>query len=68
MTRGGTGDVVTGAIAGLMSRKVDALHAAFLASYIVGQAGLYSFERMGDGYLTSELVDQIPNVLTSRRK
>lgn len=68
MTRGGTGDVVTGAVAGLLSRKVDPLHSAFLASYIVGQAGLYSFDRMGDGYLTSELVDQIPNVLTPGRK
>ncbi|MGC8561808.1 MAG: NAD(P)H-hydrate dehydratase [Thermoplasmata archaeon] len=68
MTRGGTGDVVTGAVAGLLSRKVDPLHAAFLASYIVGQAGLNAFGKMGDGYLTSELVDQIPSVLTSGRK
>ncbi|MCL5874486.1 MAG: NAD(P)H-hydrate dehydratase [Candidatus Thermoplasmatota archaeon] len=68
MTRGGTGDVVTGAVAGLLSRKVDALHSAFLASYIVGQAGLNAFKRMGDGYLISDLIDTIPEVLVSKSK
>lgn len=68
MTRGGTGDLVTGAAAGLLSRKVDPLHAAFLASYIIGQAGLSAFRRMGDGYLISDLVSLIPEILVSRRK
>ncbi|MEM0133885.1 MAG: NAD(P)H-hydrate dehydratase [Thermoplasmatales archaeon] len=68
MTRGGTGDVVTGAIAGLISRKVDTLHSAFLGSYIVGQAGLNTFRKMGDGYLVSDLINQIPDVLVSSRK
>jgi NAD(P)H-hydrate epimerase len=68
MTRGGTGDLVTGAVAGLLSRKVDPLHSAFLASYIIGQAGLNAYKKMGDGYTISDLVDLIPEVLLSNAK
>jgi NAD(P)H-hydrate epimerase len=68
MTRGGTGDLVTGAVAGLLSRKVDPLHSAFLASYVIGQAGLNAFKKMGDGYMTSDIVDIIPEVLISKGK
>ena len=68
MTRGGTGDLVTGAVGGLLSRKVDPLHSAFLASYIIGQAGLNAFNRMGDSYMTSEIADIIPEVLAPKVK
>ncbi|MDA8055667.1 MAG: NAD(P)H-hydrate dehydratase [Thermoplasmatales archaeon] len=65
MTRGGTGDLVTGAVAGLLARRLDPMHSATLASYIVGQAGLNAFGKMGDGYMISDLIDSIPEVLVS---
>ncbi len=68
MTRGGTGDLVTGAVAGLLSRKVDPLHSAFLASYIIGTAGVTAFKRMGYSYLISDLVDIIPEILVTESK
>lgn len=63
MTRGGTGDLVTGAIAGLLARRVDPVHSAFLASYIIGKAGLTAFNAKGYSYLTSEIVEHIPDVV-----
>ena len=63
MTRGGTGDLVTGSVAGILARKVDPLHSAFLASYIVGQAGLTAFARMGYSYFTSDLLAIMPEIL-----
>lgn len=66
MTRGGTGDLVTGAIAGLLSRGVDPLHSASLASYVIGKAGIDLFNRRGYSYLTSEIVDAIPDVFMLR--
>ena len=68
MTRGGTGDLVTGAVAGLLSRKVDPLHSAFLASYIIGTAGVTAFNRMGYSYLISDMVDIIPEILATGSK
>jgi len=66
MTRGGTGDLVTGAVAGLLSRRVDPLHSAFLASYIIGVAGVTAFNRMGYSYLISDLLDIIPEILVTK--
>ena len=68
MTRGGTGDLITGAVAGLLSRKVDPLHSAFLASYLVGYAGLIAFRSKDYGYMTSEIADIIPEILISGKK
>jgi NAD(P)H-hydrate epimerase len=68
MTRGGTGDLITGAVAGLLSRKVDPLHSAFLASYLIGHAGLSAFNSKGYGYLTSEIADIVPEILISGKK
>lgn len=60
MTRGGTGDLITGAVGALLSKKVDPIHSAFLASYITGKAGLLMFQKKGYGYFTSEIIDFIP--------
>ncbi len=68
MTRGGTGDLITGAVAGLLSRKVDPLHSAFLASFIIGKAGLTAFNRIGDGYLVSDLLNIVPEILVTNTK
>lgn len=68
MTRGGTGDLLTGAVAGLIARGLDPLHASFLASYIVGSAGLEAFREKGYSYFTSELLDFIPGVITGKKK
>lgn len=65
MTRGGTGDLVTGATAGLLSRGLDPLHAASLASYIIGSAGLVAFREMGYSYYTSEVLDFVPDVVST---
>jgi NAD(P)H-hydrate epimerase len=66
MTRGGTGDLVTGAAAGLLSRGLDTLHSAFLSSYIIGSAGLLAFKKKGYSYYTSELIDFIPDIINAR--
>ena len=63
MTRGGTGDLITGAVAGLLSRKIDPFHSATLASYVIGMSGLRAFDRMGYSYLTSEIPNFIPEIL-----
>ncbi|MGC8610324.1 MAG: NAD(P)H-hydrate dehydratase [Thermoplasmata archaeon] len=63
MTRGGTGDVLTGVIAGLMARNIDPYHAACMGSFIVGSAGLAAFEKYSNFYYTSELIDLIPEVM-----
>lgn len=62
MTRGGTGDILTGAVGGLLSRGIDPFHSATLASFIVGSAGKLAFEEKSNSYFTSEVIDMIPQV------
>ncbi|MGC8585061.1 MAG: NAD(P)H-hydrate dehydratase [Thermoplasmata archaeon] len=63
MTRGGTGDVLTGVIAGLMARGIDPYHAACMGSFIVGNSGIEAFEKYSNFYYTSEMIDLIPDVM-----
>lgn len=64
MTRGGTGDILTGSVAGLISKHIDPLHAASLASFIVGMAGKLTFEEKSYSYFTSEIIDSIPKIFS----
>lgn len=56
----GTGDVLAGAIVGLLARGLDAADAAVLAAHVHGAAGA----RLGPGLVASELADLLPGMLT----
>ena len=61
----GSGDVLAGALAGLLARGVDATQAACWATYLHAAAGDRLAARVGSlGFLARELLDQLPLVLT----
>ncbi len=66
MTRGGTGDLLTGAVGGLLAKGVDPYHSACLASYVIGKSGLLAFKNLGYSYYTSEILNFIPQVINER--
>lgn len=59
LTKNGTGDVLAGAIAGLLAKGWSAVEAAAGACYLVGSAGRSLSQRLGDGYLASEVADEL---------
>lgn len=59
MTVGGTGDVLAGAIAALLSQGVEAYDAACAALYIVNKAGESAADIHGIGLLPMDVVEQI---------
>jgi NAD(P)H-hydrate epimerase len=60
----GSGDVLTGIIAGLLAQGVPALDAACSGVYIHGHLGDMLLEAKGYfGYLAGELADRIPEAL-----
>jgi len=63
MTVGGTGDVLTGIIAALLSKKMNPFDASRTAAFINGEAGNMAFEKKSYGMLATEILDEIPNVL-----
>ncbi len=63
MTVGGTGDVLTGIIASLVSQGLEPGEAAKLGVWLNGKAGEVAAEDYGVGMLATDLVEMIPFVL-----
>jgi len=63
MTVGGTGDVLTGIIAGLISQGMSKKKAAVKAAEVNGSAGEKAAEEYGNGLLATDLFEEIPKTL-----
>jgi len=60
MATGGTGDVLTGMIAGLIAQGLSSHDAAVAGVYIHGLAGDIAADSHGDGMLAGDLLAAIP--------
>lgn len=63
MTVGGTGDVLTGIIASLLSQGLGLEDAARLGAEINGEAGEIAAEEYGNGMVATDVVHKIPEVM-----
>ena len=63
MTVGGTGDVLSGLVAGLLSNNRDPLESAAAATFINGLAGKATQKRLGLHMTSMDLLDDIPTVM-----
>jgi NAD(P)H-hydrate epimerase len=59
----GTGDVLTGAIGGLLARGVSPTEAAAGAAYLHGLAGLFAGRDLGEGTLAGDVLDRLPEAV-----
>ncbi|MBM3149686.1 MAG: bifunctional ADP-dependent NAD(P)H-hydrate dehydratase/NAD(P)H-hydrate epimerase, partial [Chloroflexi bacterium] len=65
----GTGDVLAGAIAGLVAQGMPLFDAAACGVYLHGQAGEMVRQEMGDaGMLASDLLPLLPRVIMSLKR
>jgi ADP-dependent NAD(P)H-hydrate dehydratase len=68
LATGGSGDVLAGAIAGLLSRGADPLIASAWGVWLHGAAGRRLAERIGPiGFLARELLLELPGLMASVR-
>ncbi|MFB5610725.1 MAG: NAD(P)H-hydrate dehydratase [Nitrosopumilaceae archaeon] len=63
MTVGGTGDVLSGLVAGILSKNRNALESAAAATYINGLAGKMVQKKLGLHMTSMDLIDAIPQVM-----
>jgi NAD(P)H-hydrate epimerase len=62
MATGGSGDVLTGAIAALIAQKLDAFEAAQLGAFLHGLAGDIARDQHGEvGMIAGDIVDALPD-------
>ena len=68
LAAGGTGDVLTGIIGGLLAQGVPPYEAAALGGFLHGTAANQARQRLGDaGVVASDLLDLIPAVMADLR-
>ncbi len=64
MATGGTGDVLTGLIAGMIARRIELPLAARAGAYIHGLAGDLAAERLGqEAMLAGDLLERVPDAI-----
>lgn len=63
MSVGGTGDVLAGEVAGLLSRGVAPFDAARMAAFVNGAAGDLAYQTFGFSLLATDVIDQVPIAL-----
>ena len=65
MTVGGTGDVLSGLVAGFLSRNKNMIEAASIATFVNGATGELLQKEIGNHILASDLISKLPTVLNS---
>jgi hydroxyethylthiazole kinase-like uncharacterized protein yjeF len=63
MTVGGTGDVLSGVVGGLIAQKVDAFEAAVAGAFVNGAAGDFVANEIGFHMVATDVIEWIPCVL-----
>jgi NAD(P)H-hydrate epimerase len=63
MTGAGTGDVLSGSVAALLSKGLSTMEAAALGAFLTGKAGEYAFKDKSYGLIATDLIEEIPHVL-----
>lgn len=63
MTVGGTGDVLSGLVAGFLSKGAKPIEAAVAAARVNGLAGERATVRLGYHIVATDLLDEIPQIL-----
>jgi NAD(P)H-hydrate epimerase len=65
MTVGGTGDILSGIIAGMLACNRDALESAVISAYFNGLAGKMTQKKFGHHMTATDLLDALPVVMKS---
>ena len=67
LATGGTGDVLTGAIAAFLARRLDPMEAAAAAAFVHGLAGRQAAARLGEGAVASDVAAHLPEAVLAVR-
>ena len=69
MSTAGTGDVLAGAISGLLAQGMNLFDAACLGTYLHSKAGEMTTLRLGDaGMMASDLLGELPLAIRSLKE
>jgi ADP-dependent NAD(P)H-hydrate dehydratase len=65
MTVGGCGDVLSGVVAGLLTKISDTFSASITGVYLTGMAGDLAYQKVGLHMVATDLIEQLSNTMKS---
>lgn len=65
MSCGGTGDVLAGLTAALLAKKLEPIHAAAIAAFTNGLAGMLAYTEKGESITALDVIEKIPEALNN---
>jgi NAD(P)H-hydrate epimerase len=68
LATGGTGDVLTGALAAVLARGLEPADAALVAAYVHGAAGKLVGAELGEGTMASDVLARLPRAIEGIRR
>jgi len=68
LATGGTGDVLTGAAAAFVARRLSPADAAVLAAFVHGVAGELAGAESGEGAIASDVLERLPAAVDALRR
>lgn len=68
MATGGSGDILTGTIAGLLAQNKNPLEATLLGVYLHGLAGDIAYAEKGNGLIAGDIAENLPRALVKLQK
>jgi NAD(P)H-hydrate epimerase len=68
MAKGGSGDILTGIIAGIMAQGYSSIESCILGVYVHGLAGDFAEKELGEtGMISSDITDRLPKAFQAIR-
>jgi ADP-dependent NAD(P)H-hydrate dehydratase / NAD(P)H-hydrate epimerase len=68
LATGGTGDVLTGALAAILARGLEPADAAMVAAFVHGAAGKLAGAELGEGTVASDVLGRLPRAIEGIRR
>ena len=65
MTVGGCGDVLSGVVAGMLTKLQDVFSASIVGVYLSGIAADLAYQRVGLHMIATDLIEELPNAMKS---
>ena len=68
MTKGGTGDILSGLVGAHMALGYEAFNAACISAYLLGKTGDITYNKYGFQMLASDIVNELPAIMRKYNK
>ena len=68
MTKGGTGDILSGVVGAHIALGYESFNAACISAYLLGKTGDKTYDKYGFQMLASDILNELPDIMLKYNK